>query len=161
MNSLRNNLGFLLLSVSLISLIACNEGVILNEHTKFENGRWSRNQKVSYEYEVPSQDESYDIYLHFRHTGKYPYENIYFFIETLSPDNKYARDTAQMILANKKGRFLGNGIGDIFDYEFKFKEGVKFPVPGVYRLSIEQAMRVSTIEEVTDFGVRIEKSSIE
>lgn len=145
----------------IFSLLGCNEGVLLNDHIRFDEGKWSREYKVMFDYEVSEEEAPYDIYLYFRHTAKYPYENIYFFIETISPDNKYAKDTAQMILADKKGRFLGKGIGDIFDYEFKFKEGIKFPVSGKYSIQVEQAMRIETIEEVTDFGIRIERTSIE
>ncbi|MBD99723.1 MAG: hypothetical protein CMO34_07760 [Verrucomicrobia bacterium] len=157
----KNRLYSLILVCFTLSSLACNEGIVLNDHKKFEEGMWVRKNKIVFDYEISENNALYDIYLNFRHTGNYPFENIYFFIETVSPDNKFAKDTAQMILADKKGRFLGKGIGDIFDYEFKFKEGIKFPVSGKYSIQVEQAMRVETIEEVTDFGIRIERASIE
>jgi len=148
---------YLLYIVAIASFFSCNENVILNQNLKIQSSNWDRNEKATFSFEVEDSLALYDIYLNLRHGGNYAYKNIYFFIETYSPDEKYAKDTAQMILANSKGRFMGKGIGDIFDYQFKFKEGVRFPNGGEYRIEIEQAMRENVLADITDIGVKIEK----
>ena len=95
--------------------------------------------------------------MNFRHGGDYPYQNIYLFIKSKSPSGKIAKDTAQMILANNKGRWMGKGIGDIFDYQFRFKQGPLFPEKGEYYFEIEQAMREENLDKVTDIGISVKK----
>lgn len=68
-----------------------------------------------------------------------------------------AIDTAQMILADPKGRWLGKGIGDLYDYQFRFKSGKIFPEKGKYELLIEQAMRDQVLPDITDIGITIKK----
>ena len=55
------------------------------------------------------------------------------------------------------GRWLGDGLGDIFDNRILFKEGVKFPQAGEYRFELFQAMRINPLPGIMDAGIRIEK----
>ena len=64
-----------------------------------------------------------------------------------------------MLLADNQGKWMGKGIGDLYDYQFRFKELVLFPVKGEYSFEIEQAMRDEVLPYVTDIGIRIEKVS--
>jgi gliding motility-associated lipoprotein GldH len=64
-----------------------------------------------------------------------------------------------MIFADNLGRWMGKGIGGIYDYQFKYKQGIEFPESGEYTFEIEQAMRDIELDNITDIGIRIEKSS--
>lgn len=119
---------------------------------------WDRAEKALFEFEVLDTTAQYDLYLNIRHGGNYPYRNLYLFTKTKSPSGLLSIDTAQMIFANEQGRWLGKGIGGIYDYQFKFKEKIRFPETGDYVLTLEQAMRTEKIEGVTDVGIRLEKT---
>jgi len=112
---------------------------------------------AKFTFDIKDSAASYSILFNFRHGGNYPYKNIYFFSRFKSPDGKIAVDTAQMILADHKGRWMGKGIGDLYDYQFKFKSGKIFPEKGEYELLIEQAMRDKVLPDVTDIGIAIKK----
>ena len=146
-------IGFCLLA----TLVACDSSTVFEENLRIKNSAWERNEKAFFEFEISDSAAIYDLYLNFRHGGDYPYQNIYLFVESKSPSGKIAIDTAQMILANKKGRWMGKGIGDIFDYQFRFKQGRLFPENGKYYFEIEQAMREETLDNVTDIGMAVKK----
>ncbi len=141
----------------LTTLIACDNSTVFEENLRIKNATWERNQKAFFEFEINDTTGIYDLYLNFRHGGDYPYQNIYLFSKSKSPSGKIAKDTAQMILANNKGRWVGKGIGDIFDYQFRFKQGPLFPEKGEYSFEIEQAMREENLDNVTDIGVSVKR----
>lgn len=146
----------LLLSIC-FCLIACDENKIFEENLKIKDAVWLRSHKAQFQFDIVDTSVAYNIYLNFRHAGDYPYSNLYLFTKTISPTGQFAKDTAQMLLANTKGKWMGKGIGDIFDYQFKFKDRIKLPMQGAYTFEIEQAMRSEKLPNVTDIGIRVEK----
>jgi gliding motility-associated lipoprotein GldH len=153
---------FLKLSIAcslLLLLGACNEGTVYEKNLKIPGANWNRQEKAVFEFDIEDTAAVYSFFLNFRHAGDYPYKNIYLFSETKSPSGKLAIDTAQMLLADNKGRWMGKGIGDIYDYRFKFKEGQLFPEAGTYVVELEQAMRVKELVNVTDIGISIDKTT--
>ncbi len=145
------------LVLAVFFLSACNENLVYEENIKIEDASWERKQAAQFSFMINENQRAYDIYLNFRHSPKYPFSNLYLFIRTLKPGNQIAQDTVQMLLADQKGKWLGKGIGDLYDYQFKFKERVILPDTGKYTIEIEQAMRQASLPYVTDIGVRVEK----
>lgn len=146
--------------VSLLSCVGCDTTTVFEENLKIKEGVWNRQEKAHFEFEIKDSSAVYDIYVNFRHGGDYAYQNIYLFTETVSPAGRLAKDTAQILLADNKGRWFGKGIGDIFDYQLRFKRGNLFPQNGVYHFEIEQAMREFELEGVTDVGISVKKVNL-
>jgi gliding motility-associated lipoprotein GldH len=138
-------------------LLGCNEDLVFEKNLSIPKAKWERQQKAQFEFTIKETEVPYNFFLNFRHSGKYPYRNLYLFSRTESPEGKVALDTAQMLLANKQGKWMGKGIGDLYDYQFMFKERVLFPDSGSYKFELEQAMRVEVLPYVTDIGIRIER----
>jgi len=80
------------------------------------------------------------------------------FIKTVFPNGKFSNDTLECVLADEKGKWLGTGLGDIYDNQIPFKRNVRFPMAGTYRFEIEQGMRTETVPLIMDVGLRIEKA---
>ena len=150
---------FLFLLISGLFLYSCQSGVIYEESIKIDESNWNRKSLATYEFNIADSAASYSFFLNFRHGGMYPYKNIYLFCRSESPSGKIAIDTAQMMLTNDYNRWMGKGIGDLFDYKFKFKEGEIFPEKGTYHFSIQQGMRDSILTAVTDIGITIKIKS--
>lgn len=142
-------------------LFACDQSRVYEKNLSIKNGNWSRKDKAQFEFEIIDSTGLYDLYLNFRHAGDFPYRNIYLFTQTTGPDGRKAIDTAQMILADSKGRWMGKGIGDLYDYQFKFKQAVQFPRSGAYTFQIQQGMRDFVLPSVSDIGIRVEKINLE
>jgi len=145
--------------IFLLALAACDPNSVFEENLKIEDAEWNRGQKAIFSFNIEDTTEVYELYFNFRHAGDYPYKNIYLFSRTISPSNKLAVDTAQMILADNQGRWMGKGIGDIYDYRFQFKKGDLFPESGTYTIEIEQGMRNEVLPNVTDIGISVMKQN--
>lgn len=146
--------------ISVLCCFACDTNTVFEENLKIKEGIWNREEKAYFEFEIKDSSAVYDIFLNFRHGGDYPYQNIYLFTETISPSGMLAKDTAQILLADNKGRWFGKGIGDIFDYQLLYKRGNLFPENGLYYFEIEQAMRDKALESVTDIGISVKKVNL-
>jgi gliding motility-associated lipoprotein GldH len=111
-------------------------------------------------FDVPVNDtlSNYDIFITLRNSSSYDFNNLYLFIDINSPMKITERDTMECVLANADGKWLGNGLGDIWDNKFLFKKNVKFQKPGTYEFVFNQAMRVDSLPMIMDAGLSIEKS---
>ena len=113
-------------------------------------------------FDVPVSDtvNKYNIFITVRNTSNYSFNNLYLFIDINSPMKITERDTMECILADADGKWLGNGLGDLWDNKILFKRNVKFQKTGIYEFILNQAMRVDSLPMITDAGLSIEKSSV-
>ncbi len=131
---------------------------MFSEYKTFSNGEWFATEKAVFDLEITDTQTLNNIYLMLRHSEAYPYNNLFVFVTTKYPDGKVITDTMEVVLANQKGEWLGNGMGDIFDFKVPIKKNVRFPLGGKYQFSFEQGMRVNPLPMIMDFGFEIEKS---
>jgi gliding motility-associated lipoprotein GldH len=113
-------------------------------------------------FDVPVNDidtiNKYNIFLTVRNANSYDFNNLYLFIDIKTPMKFTERDTMECILADADGKWLGDGLGDIWDNKILFKKNIKFQKPGNYEFVINQAMRVDSLPMIMDAGISIEKS---
>lgn len=140
-----------------IMLSSCNKDVIYDDTKRIPEGVWNQEDKLRFEVPVKDTLSSFRFFLNIRHSTSYRYSNLYLFIHTVFPDGRTAMDTVECILARPDGKWLGKGISGIRDNQILLRTGLRFPVRGVYRFGIEQAMREESLEGVLDIGLRIEK----
>lgn len=128
----------------------------LYDHTKRIPGSvWKENEAIRFEVPVSDTVYLYKFFLNLRHSTDYRYANVFFFINTTFPNGETARDTVECILADKSGKWLGNGITNIRDLQVILRRGLRFPQIGTYTFEFEQAMRETELEGIKDIGLRI------
>lgn len=141
-----------------VALFSCDNSVLLDEHVKLDDNRWELNNVVKIEAEITDTVHPHNIYINVRNAGGYGFSNLYVFLNTYTPDGRMARDTVELILADERGEWLGDGMGDIWDNRILFKKNFIFPQPGKYRFELEQAMRMNPLPGIMDIGICIENS---
>jgi gliding motility-associated lipoprotein GldH len=151
-------LQFSILVLVVFILNACNSNVVFSKYHTFKDDEWKASEKAEFDLEIKDTKTLNNVSLMIRHADAYPFNNIFLFVTTTYPDGKITKDTMEVILANQKGEWLGNGAGDIFDFKVPIKKNVMFPLAGKYHFAFEQGMRVDPLPLVMDFGFEIEKS---
>jgi gliding motility-associated lipoprotein GldH len=139
-------------------LCSCSKNVVFSEYKKFDNEEWSAANKAVFEMEILDDQSLHNINLMVRHTEAYPYNNLFLFVTSYYPDGKVLTDTMEVVLAGEKGKWLGSGAGDIYDYKVPVKKNVRFPLRGKYKFEFVQAMRINPLPQIMDFGFEIEKA---
>lgn len=139
-------------------LIACDSTRLYEENKEIENNTWYANKPLQFQAQIPDSIQGYNVYINLRNASHYPFSNIFLFLNTTFPDGQIDRDTVEIMLASPDGKWLGDGLGDIWDNRVLFKRNVRFPMKGEYRFEFTQAMRLDPLPGIMDAGIRIERA---
>ena len=161
MKSLKSK--YAVLSLGLVTglcllLSACDKSRIFEQNTTIPESGWDGSNVVKFSVNILDPAVQTNFYVNVRNADGYPYSNLYLFIKTKFPNGKQSTDTLECILADEKGKWIGKGLGDIYDNQIPFKRNVRFPMAGTYTFEIEQGMRSKNIPLIMDVGLRIEKA---
>lgn len=142
--------------VLLLALNSCDPNMVYDQFEKTQGQSWDANDIKRFEVDVKDELSSYNVYVNIRHTKDYPKSNLYLFITIKGPRENEIRDTIDIRIADKHGKWTGSGFGEIKFVRKKIKENVRFAQKGKYIFEVEHGMRLKEIP-VTDVGIRIEK----
>jgi gliding motility-associated lipoprotein GldH len=148
----------LALCCTILFLPGCDNKRIFEENTTIPDNNWSNTNTIKFEVPITDPATAANFYINVRNADGYPYSNLYLFVKTIFPNGKYSTDTLECILADEKGKWLGKGLGDIYDNQIPFKRNVRFPLAGNYVFEIQHGMRSDHIPLIMDVGLRIEKA---
>lgn len=145
--------------LSLILFFAsCDSKRIFEENKTIEETGWNINDIKTFEVEIKDPATATNFYINVRNADGYPYSNLFIFVKTIFPNGKMSNDTLECILADEKGKWLGSGIGDIYDNQIPFKRNVRFPLAGKYSFELQHGMRIDNVPLIMDVGLRIENA---
>ncbi len=163
MNSFKHKCKNLLQIVTILLLfvfcISCDNKQIYEQNTDIPDGIWNRANKIKFIVDIKDTINPHNLYVNIRNAGEYPFRNIYLFITT-SSKGVVVKDTFEGILADEKGKWLGSGLGDLWDNRLQYKKNIRFPHAGTYVFEYEQAMRNENLPLIMDVGLRIENAKI-
>ena len=92
-----------------------------------------------------------------RNVGEYPYQNLWLFLSKTSPNNIQISDSIECYLADKRGKWLGSGVGSMYEMSILYQENVHFDAAGTYSYKIVHGMRDVVLIGINDIGMRVEK----
>ncbi|MGB0881565.1 MAG: gliding motility lipoprotein GldH [Vicingaceae bacterium] len=142
----------------MVGFVSCDSNKVFEEYIEVENANWKKENIASFQFEAKDTTAAHNLYINVRNTGTYAYSNIYLFVTMQGPNGGLLKDTVNCVLADNRGKWLGNGVGDLWDLRIPYVGGFKFAQSGKYTVSLEQAMRVENgLEGITDIGLRVEK----
>jgi len=144
--------------LSLFSLAACNMSSTFEKNIKIPDYSWDLNNIIRLNADIEDTINAHNIYINVRNASGYQFSNLFLFLTTKTPRGETARDTVELTLADAHGKWLGNGLGDIWDNRILLKKNFRFPEAGTWHFELQQAMRINPLPQIMDVGMRIEKS---
>lgn len=164
MKAIQNNkitIGILLM----ILLISCDSKRVFDDYKSVPNGSWNKNKKISFTFSITDTLVKRNLFINLRNNNNYAFSNLFLITEMKFPDKQKIIDTLEYDMADKTGKFLGEGFTEIKENKLFYKEQIVFPTTGEYTISISQAMRkngevegLESLKGITDVGFRIEKT---
>lgn len=131
---------------------------VIDQNTAVASHNWLYLSKFKYDVKIDDPKAAYNLYLNLRITAAYKYSNLFVLIQQAGPDRKTKVNRYELKLAGKDGEWFGQGSGNLYTYQVPFRTNYKFAAKGVYHFYIEQNMRDNPLREVSDVGLRVEKS---
>ena len=149
----------LVLIGTIVMFISCDNSIVFEEYKSFENQKWNTDSVALFNYFITDTTSKNIIKIKLRHTVEYKFQNLFLFIKAEKTD------TIEIQLANKEGRWMGKGVGDIRTVEFVYKNKEVFSKKGDFIIEIEQAMRygdferIQQLKNIESIGLSIEKQN--
>ena len=159
--SLNNNLLLCIAGMLLFLIGSCDQSRVFDQNKKIEKALWNEDQPLVFLVNISDTIHPHNVYLNVRNAGMYPFSNLFLFLNTRFPHGEIDRDTIEVTLASPDGKWLGDGLGDIYDNRILFHRNVRFPQKGEYRFEMYHAMRLNPLPGIMDAGIRIEKAQKE
>lgn len=155
---MKKSFHIIVLLISSMLFSACDSSRVYEENKKLDDNEWKADNPLVFQVNMADTVTAHNVYLNIRNASYYPFSNIFLFMNTTFPGGAIDRDTIEIMLAGPDGKWLGQGLGDIWDNRVLFKRNVSFPEPGEYRFELIQAMRLDPLPGIMDAGIRIERS---
>ena len=138
---------------------SCDSNRVYEKNTELPDYVWDKDNKLRFDVNIQDSVSMHNIYINVRNASSYQYSNLFLFVLSRSPKGDILKDTVELTLANEKGQWLGEGLGDIWDIQIPYKIKIRFPVKGIYTFQLEQAMRHDKLPFIMDAGIRIERAN--
>ncbi len=146
-----------LIFLALVSLTACNENVLVDSFHELPESGWSYNNIVQDSLEVKEPEFYHQMFANLRISGDYNYANIFLKLTIIAPDSSQKEEVVTLDLADKTGKWLGSGIGDKITFQLPVLDKQKLKEAGIYRVKIEQYMRLENLQNVVAAGIMVEQ----
>ena len=144
---------------TIVMFISCDNNIVFDDYKTFENQTWNSDSIIIWDYSVIDTISKNQLVIKVRHSTEYEFQNLFLFIKAEKTD------TLELLLANKEGKWLGKGIGDVREVEVVYRKDKVFTKKGNYSFKIEQAMRygaaekIQVLNNVLAVGLSIEKKN--
>jgi gliding motility-associated lipoprotein GldH len=155
----KNNLVFAIIAIAFV-VVSCDRNKVYEEYTEIKDYNWQSKDAVRFEFEIDDTASLHNVYINVRHANMYQFNNLWLFVKSSAPNGQTNVDTVECVLADNSGKWLGDGMGDIWDIQIPWRMGVRFPVKGKYIVEYKQGMRVDVLPGIMDVGLRVEKAEV-
>ena len=135
----------LILFYLFVFFIACQNNKTQYKYYAFENQKWNTDSIVSFSFDKIDTTASYDTYLKIRHSVDYQFQNLFLFSNINGK-----KDTIEVFLSLKNGKWLGKGFGDIKELDVLISKKKSFDKATKRSYTFEQAMRHNDLEKIIE-----------
>ena len=133
----------ILLGCLLAFFLSCQKNNVINKYKEFEEQKWHTDSIVKFNYFIEDSLSYHIIKLNIRHSTDYEFQNLFLFVY-----DDLNKDTIEVFLADKRGKWTGKGMGDVKEVEVTLDKTKKYFSQGQKNFMIEQAMRYGEKEEI-------------
>jgi gliding motility-associated lipoprotein GldH len=149
-----------LFTLLVLICFSCDKQKVFEEFVSIDGPSWNSNNILHFNVNMADSAQAYNVLLSVRNSGKYEFSNLYLFVTAHSPNGSFIRDTVEIALADDRGKWLGKGAASMYTTYYPYRQNIRFPVRGIYTFDVEQAMWIKDLKNISDIGLRIEKSDI-
>jgi gliding motility-associated lipoprotein GldH len=151
---------FISIGVVGLLLCCCDSKRVYEDNHEFASRSWKIAEPVQFEFQISDPSKKYNVLLNIRNSLDYPYARIFVNYDLCRQDSSTLEKKmiGEYLFDQKTGRPFGtSGIGDIYDHQFPLIKNYAFDKAGLYKIKLNQFMRLDTIPGILAVGIRVEK----
>jgi gliding motility-associated lipoprotein GldH len=148
-----------LLILIVLCNLSCNSKSIYNEKYIFEDFNWSKDEKIAFnpDIEIKNTGTQYQGVIHIRYITGFSYKYLNFKLSITSPNGSQSTKEISIQMLTDDKEYRGDGMGDIWDIEYKMAEPIIFRESGKYQIEIISMMREQPVNFINEIGFGINK----
>ncbi len=139
-------------------MISCGPKIVYEKEVDIKNETWTYKDSINFDFEIQDTNKIYNIWFDIKHKASYPFQNLYLNIFTLFPQKERIKQQLSIELCDQTGKWLGKKKSDYVTYKLKIQEGAFFNKAGKYQITLEQFMRMDSIQGINRIGIRLEET---
>lgn len=153
-----------------VVLTGCNSKTVYGTYHDIPLSGWHKDSVLTFAVDIQDTLAVYNVVVSVRHAQEYPYQNLWFYLETsrlvndsVAPDSVFLShqslrsDSLEYYLADERGRWLGNGFGDKKEMPCLIEQNVRFPHSGTYEYALRHGMRENQLRGISEVGLIVQK----
>ena len=149
--------GFIVLALLLLTLMSCNFNRIYNKHEGIPELVWRRAYVLTFEVDIQDISIPYDIDVAVRHAEGFPNKVLKIKASLTNPSGETLTNPFDLVLADEDGKWIGSGMGQIWDTEVSILDDFRFQEVGTYTFMIEHNMNAEMVPLVMEIGLVVDK----
>ena len=150
---------FLIICFSLL-MASCQNNTKYHSYRSTSTNGWHKGDTLIYQLPATLEKGIYAIEIGVRHNSNYKYRNLWVEItENLSSSKGVKRDSIQLILADKSGKWIGTGISGLYQNDSIINKTFKVEYSYKPNIYVRHIMRDSNLKGISDVGIKLMKVS--
>ncbi len=146
----------LALLLPILFFSSCGKQPVFHEYKLINTGSWSSDSSYVFNVAINNTAVLYDLSVGVRHTGDYPYQNLWLFVKQTTPDHEITYDTIFCTMADYTGKWYGAGNGSIYTLQVPLYKHFHYDKTGTYQYSIVHGMRDDILKGMNGIGLKLE-----
>ncbi|HPY83162.1 MAG: gliding motility lipoprotein GldH [Bacteroidales bacterium] len=142
--------------IMMLVFTSCEPGTVYKKIKKLPENRMLRDTSFTFEFNNTNQAETYDIVLLFRYVHGFQFKQVVFDLEYFSENKNPIRFTFGIPIVGNDGKYIGEGMGDIWDIEHTILSKQRLP-EGINTFVIQNKthLDLNYIPNVMEVGLKI------
>lgn len=136
--------------------ISCDKQEIYYRFHEVKNTEWAQDDTLVFDIDSTLFEVNvpYKLSLEITNNVNYPYQNIWFFVQSNINDTVFAEQSKEYLLADEFGKWKGSGFGSLFQSSLPL-DNIIFKEKKNYQIKLEHGMRDASLKGVEKVGVKI------
>jgi gliding motility-associated lipoprotein GldH len=148
---------FPLLVFIIIIFSSCDSRKIYEKYYDIERITWNRFDIKTFEVDIKDTPAKYDFYLALRHHTEIPFREITANITIYTPSGETRSMNCKIMLKDKDGKLLGDGMGDLWDILYPARKGLEITQPGTCKVEISSTMSQADLPGIMQVGLVVRR----
>jgi gliding motility-associated lipoprotein GldH len=145
--------------LALIILSSCNSGKIYEKYYDIDRITWTRFDMKTFTINIDDISRPYDFYVLIRHHTEFPFPAIDIRFTINTPSGEMRTMVQEIVLKDKEGNLLGDGMGDLWDVVFPVRKGFQFTEKGECTVEVSSAMSKADLPGILQVGLIVRQSN--
>jgi gliding motility-associated lipoprotein GldH len=146
-----------ILAITAFLFAGCNGDVLVDEYHTLPVSGWEYKDVITDSFEVLEPGHYHQLSANLRINGDYTYANFHVKMNITFPDSSSKEYNVPLQLAEKSGKWLGSGLGDVITFRIPVFHRKFLTQKGKYTVSISQDMRLESVPNIVSAGLRVEQ----